>query len=242
MEEGGRRFSDRQGGKLVSLLPNNINSPIEVVVTMERMDPLALAAGELVSNDQANGVWVTSLSDFLMVRDILSDAASFMHYARIRGEASGLQSLRLIMESDVLETYLSDRLVTLIHDAGNGEEGSRLILGYNSGKVNSFFILSGIDIEAEKPSTCVPASIVEALGECSSDYSEAWVAIAASVMNTPIDNWRTWRRFLRRHKAERTFVLPCGKVGIIVSTSVTQAELRDGSIRTLVIPRSKLAA
>ncbi len=242
MEEGGREFSDRQGGKSVFLLPNNVNRPIEVVITMERMDPLALAAGELVSNGQAKGVWITSLSDFLMVRDILDDAASFMHYASVRGEASSLHSLRFYMESDVLETYLSDRLVTVLHDAANGEEGGRLILGYNSGKVNSFFILSGIDVEVEKPSTCVPISIVEALRECSPGYSEVWVAIALSVMSTPINEWRTWRRFLRRHREERTFLLPCGKAGIVVSTAVTQAEVRDESIPTLIIPRSKLAA
>ncbi len=240
MQDGGRHFSDKQGGKPICLLPDRINSPIEIVVTMERMDPLALAAKELANDDQVKGAWVTNLPDFLMVRDILGDPASFMHYARIRGEASGMGRLRFFMESDVLETYLNDRLVTLLDEGANTEDGGQLVLDYNSGTINSFFMFLGTDFETEKPSPCVPTPIVESLRECSSDYSETWVTVATSVMESKKDQWRAWNRFLHRHRGERVFHLPDEKAGIVVSATVIQAELRSDPIPTLVIPRSKL--
>ena len=49
IEEDGRRFATRQGGPMVRRLDDEVTDPVEIVVTLERMDPLAAAAGKLAS-------------------------------------------------------------------------------------------------------------------------------------------------------------------------------------------------
>ena len=103
------------------LLPTDIVEVIEIVVTLERMDPLAAAAGELAPDDQTARVWVTNLADFLMIRDVLDDPASFLHYARTRGETSGY-GIQVLTETDALGEYLVNRLTPLVDRAAESSE------------------------------------------------------------------------------------------------------------------------
>ena len=111
LEEGGRQFAERQGAQPVELLRGAVTDVILIAVTLERLDPLAMAAGELAVGHQPYRIWVTNLADLLMVRDVLDDPASFLHYARTRGMAFE-RGIQIYVESDALGEYLASRLVS----------------------------------------------------------------------------------------------------------------------------------
>ena len=237
VKESGRDFADRQGGKPVRLLAADITDAIEIAVTLERMDPLTTSAGELATDDRPSSVWFTNLADFLMVRDVLDDPASFLHYARARGQSSSYR-IQILTESDALGEYLVNRLTPLIERAAeSGNEDLRIILSYSSAEINKFFMALELGIEAEIPSTGVPSVILEALRSCASDYPEAWVAVAFAVMAASPDTWRAWRHFVRKHREERPFLLPSGDASIVASPALEGPELRGGTTPTLAIPR-----
>ena len=236
--EAGRYFADRQAGQPRQLLSNEVNDLVEIVVTLERMDPLAAYAGELADSDQPRSTWVTNLADLLTVRDILEDAASFLHYARLRGTVSKL-GIRVISESDALETYLDDRLSSVIGLAEESQDRpTEVLLGYSSTEINHFFTMSEVDIDRSKPSTGVPQVISEALRTCAGDYPTAWTTIATAVMGAPPDTWRKWQRFQRKHQSEHPFLLPCGTASIVSASSLTSAEIHDATIPLLKLPRT----
>ena len=240
LEEGGRGFAERQGGESVRLLASDVADVIEIAVTLERMDPLTASAGELATDDRTARVWVTSLADFLMVRDVLDDPASFLHYAKTRGESSGY-GIQILTESDALGEYLVNRLTPLIEKAAEADdEDLRIVLGYCSAEINRYFMSLELGIEVDEPSTGVPAVLREALRSCASDYPETWVVIALAVMAAPPDTWRAWRHFVRKHRGERAFVLPNGDASIVVAPVLAEPELRDGAIPTLAIPRPRV--
>ena len=77
--EGGRLFADKQGKKPRRLLGDEVADTVLIAVTLERMDPLAMVSSELAIENHPARIWVTNIADFLMVRDILDDPASFLH-------------------------------------------------------------------------------------------------------------------------------------------------------------------
>lgn len=237
--EGGRNFASQQGAQPQRVLNDDVTDVVEVVVTLEHMDPIATHASRLAGSDQAKRVWVTKLADLLMVRDILGDPASFLHYARARGETSKLGVL-VLMESDALGEYLYDRLSSLIGRAAEPrDQPTEILLYYNSALINQFFLMSEAGLDRQKPTTGIPPAITKALTACASDYSTAWTTLATAVMAAPIDTWKKWQRFVRRHSSEHPFLLPCGTASIIASASLASPELRDGHIPILAVPRQE---
>ena len=236
-QEGGRCFADQQGAQPHRVLSDDVTDVVEIVVTLEHMDPIATHAARLAGSDQAKRIWVTKLADLLMVRDILEDPASFLHYAHCRGQTSRL-GVVVLMESDALGEYLYDRLSSLIGRATQShDESIGTLLYYNSAAINQFFLMSEAGIDQEKPTTGIPPAIKEALTACASEYSSAWTTLASAVMAAPNDTWKKWQRFVRRHKGEHPFLLPCGTAAIVVSPSLATAELRDAHTPTLSVPR-----
>ena len=237
LEDGGREFAERQGAKPVRLLVTDITEVIEIAVTLERMDPLTTSAGELATGDRTARIWTTSLADFLMVRDVLDDPASFLHYARTRGQTADY-GIQVLTESDALGEYLVNRLALLIDRVSkDSEEDLRIYLGYCGAEINKYFLSLELGIEVGKPSTGVPSILLESLRSCASDYPEAWVAVALAVMAASPDTWRAWHHFVRKHRGERSFVLPSGDASIIVSPALAGPELRGGPTPALAIPR-----
>lgn len=240
--EGGRGFSDRQGGRKNQLLADDLADPIEIVITLERMDPLGMAAAKFADIQPNRTIWVTNLADFLMVRDILRDPASFLHYAHSKGSASSL-GVNALMESDALGAYLTDRLASFIGVAGETQnQFDEFFLGYSSTEINQYFTMSEAGANPEKPDTGVPPDVLEALRTFAPDYSRAWTTVATAVMAAPPDTWRTWRKFLRRHRVERPFRLPCGTACLVASPSLSHAELRNESTPLLVVPRQQMGS
>ena len=238
--EGGRCFADQQGSQPRRVLSDDVTDVVEVVVTLEHMDPIATFASTLAGSDQTRRIWVTKLADLLMVRDILGDPASFLHYAHSRGQTSKLGVL-VLMESDALGEYLYDRLSSLIGRATESrDEPTETLLYYNSSAINQFFLMSEAGVAQEKPTTGVPPAITKALTTCASGYSSAWATLATAVMTAPIVTWKKWHRSVRRHRGEHPFLLPCGTASIVVSASLADAELRDGCTPILAVPRREL--
>lgn len=237
LRENGRCFANRQGGPMVRVLDDEVTDPVEIVVTLERMDPLATSAEQFAGDDQRRNIWITNLADFLMVRDILSDPASFLHYAQTRGRASAL-GIQIFTESDALGRYLDERLAPLITRATETEGENRVtMLGYSGTEINRFFAMGKMDADPDNPGTGVPPVLSEALTSCASDDPRSWAIIATAVMATPPEKWRSWRRFVRKHKSEHPFVLPCGTAAIVTSDALSSAELRSSARPVLAIPR-----
>jgi hypothetical protein len=240
IEAGGRDFAEHQGRDSVRRLPAVVGNPVEVVVTLERMDPLATGAEELSGDRHTGGVWVTNVADFLMACDVLDDPAALLHYALTRCKAASL-GIQIYVESDALGGYLVDRLSGLIDAAEEcDDENMRFALDYSSTEINRFFTLAELGIETELPSTGVPAVLRDTLRTSVPQYSLAWTTIASAVMAAPHDTWRRWKRFVRRHKGDHPFVLPSGKAAIVAVPKLVAHELRTEPMATLAVPRSAL--
>jgi len=214
--------------------------PIEVVVTFERMDPIALSAAKLSREPQHRRVWLTNLADFLMVRDVLGDPAAFLHYAETRGRTNEA-GVDIYVESDALGGYLVDRLRSVLGQGIDAEgQDVSVVLGYSSAALNEYFTMNELGVAADCPQTGVPVSVSEALRFFGADRSPAWWTVASGVMSLDEGGWRRWRRFVRRHKGERRFLLPGESSAVVVSSSAATPQLRVGALIDLVIPRASL--
>lgn len=232
-ECNGRHFAGQKGASLVRLLPNHITDIVSIVVTLERMDPIVMEAG-----GHAQRVWSTNLVDFLMVRDILNDPASFLHYAQIRAKFSELGLLSYV-ETDLLGSYLEDRLVACIRDNEESKGLDRLVERYdNRVEIDNYYTKSELGYEIKKPTTGVPDVLLKALRTCASPhYPPGWVTVSTAVMGALPKTWKAWHRFLRRHKNGHPFTIPGGKTTITASPTQRHAELRNTeSIPELAIP------
>lgn len=235
LSDGGRSFADQQGSRSRRLLGDDVTNTVLIAVTLERMDPLAMASSAIVVDDHPTRMWVTNVADFLMVRDILDDPASFLHYAMIRGVAFEL-GIQIYLESDALGEYLATRLVPLINQARESENYQHILVGHRSTEVNNYFTMLEHGINAEKPSTGIPPAVRDALRTVAPFYPADWVEIVSAVMGTARRTWRAWKHFLRRHKGEHPFVLPGSTAAIVTSRTLTHPELRTGDIPHLAIP------
>lgn len=215
--EGGRHFSKEQGAAARVLLPEFVSSPIRLILTLDRMDPFMFAtiSDELSGEDGPSLVWFTSLADLLMVRDCLSDPPSFLHYARRRAEATAA-GVHVLMESDALSCYLSERLSGPIEAAGS-HAYAVVSLGYFSDPINDYFNAEEVGLEAVPLETGVPGVVLKALVDSCDLDSSSWVHTAMAIMETDSQAWTKWRKFARRRSNGRRFVLPDGATSIVVS-------------------------
>ncbi len=199
MAERGRSFSATEGGPPSVCLPDSVVGLDEIVVTFERMDPLALESAGLVGEERRRP-WALCAADLLMLTDVLVDPASFHHYARTRRSALE-HGVRIYVESDALGGYLIDRLSSQIA-AAMANPGTAVTLGYTSWAVNDYFTRLEVGLDAAVPTTGVPGDVRAALADVlGGDTGGAWVAAADAVMSAHRDTWRRWRRFQRRHRS-----------------------------------------
>lgn len=240
VEAGGRCFADRQGAEATERLPAEVGPPLEVVITLERMDPVATGAGALAGDALDGGVWVTNLADLLMVCDTLPDPASLLHYVHTRCTSAAL-GIQIYVESDALGGYLVDRLSPLIAAAAESTDGNtHFSLDYSSTEINRCFTLAELGLEAEAPETGVPESLLQALRASDSRCAADWAAVALSIMAAPRGTWRRWRRFVRRHKGGHPFLLPSADAAIAALPKLSAPEIRSEPVPTLAVPRDAL--
>jgi hypothetical protein len=201
LDEGGRSFAPTENGRPGELLPSNVSGGTAIIVTFERIDPFA-SGGLAVAGDVKRPTWVVSLTDMLMVADILTDPAAFHHYARTRASMHSAEA-SAAAESDALGAYLLDRL-SILHDAPS-EEATRILIGYSSDALNNFYTRQEAGLEAHKPTTGVPDEVISALANAL--RQPRWVTCVDAVMTADSSVWRKWKRFRHRHRRGRTFIL-----------------------------------
>lgn len=201
LDEGGRSFAPTENGRPVELLPDDVPGGTAVIVTFERIDPFA-SGGLAVTGDVNRPTWVVSLTDLLMVADILTDPAAFHHYARTR---AGMHEARasVATEADALGDYLVDRL-RVVHQP-TYEEAARVFIGYSCDALNDFYTRQQLGLEARKPGTEVPDEVASALA--TARQQPGWTLCVDAVMAADSSVWKKWKRFRKKHTRGGTFGL-----------------------------------
>ncbi|WP_327138897.1 hypothetical protein [Nocardia sp. NBC_01327] len=228
LDEAGRSFRRTANGRPVELLPIRIAGGTAVIVTFERIDPFAFG-GLAVSGSVNRPTWVVSLTDLLMVADILTDPASFHHYARTR---AGMHAVKasVAAESDALGAYLVDRL-TILHDVP-AENAARIVIADWSEALNDFYTRQELRLDAHKPTAGVPDDIITVLSNTLEQ--EGWAESVNAVMSSLPAVWKKWKKFRRRHRNGGTFALADRVSLVAVADSGSAVEHIDGAIRVLV--------
>lgn len=233
---GGRQFASKQGAEAHQLLDDAVIAPIQIVVSFEGIDPLAISMAALIKSEVPRNVWVTDLADFLVVRDFLGDPGSFLHYAKARSDPAGPISY---MESDAVTGYLEDRLTSQSESllSPDGLEGQ--LLRYNSGLINDYYTKTELGYPAERLRLGIPGEICQALRATGvRENSILWWRVASAILGMTPADWARWRHFHRRNRADRSFTPPAQNVAIVLSSVAVEAEIVPGVPPTLVVPLS----
>ncbi|MGW4330339.1 hypothetical protein ACWEKR_31170 [Nocardia sp. NPDC004573] len=228
LDEGGRSFARTSNGRPVELLPTGIAGGTAIIVTFERIDPFT-SGGLAVSGSVNRPTWVLSLTDLLMVTDILTDPASFHHYARIR---AGMHAIKAsaAAESDALGAYLVDR-ISILHDVP-AEEAARILITDWSQALNDFYTRQELGLETHKPAAGVPDDITGAL--TNTLEQEGWAESVNAVMSSSPAVWTKWKKFRHRHRNGGTFALDNHVSLVAVPNSGPSVERADDAVHLLV--------
>jgi hypothetical protein len=239
LQGGGRKFATTEGGEQLQRIPEDIGDPIEIVVIRERMDPLTMQAFDLPRRDEQRKVWITSLSDFLMVGTILHDAASFTHYAATRSLINQ-RGIQVYVEADALGGYLENRLRSLLEFALDGDDAPDLVmLGESSSEINKYYTASEVGLNVEVPSSGVPGALSLALQESSLVLTRDWWNVVSDVMEYETRRWKIWTKYARQHALGQEFFIT-DRSAIRVN-SVDRASIeRRGDVAILEIPKSTI--
>ncbi|MDG5768376.1 MULTISPECIES: hypothetical protein [Mycolicibacterium] len=225
LNEGGRSFAATENGKPIQLLPDDVSGGTAIIVTFERIDPFA-SGGLAVAGNVNRPTWVVSLTDLLMVTDILENPAAFHHYAQTR---AGMHSAEAsaAAEADALGAYLIDRL--RIIDQSSSEEPARIFIGYSCAELNDFYTRQEVGLEGRKPVTGVPEEIANAL--TNTFGQPGWVACVNAVMTADPSAWPKWGRFRSRRRRNRTFALNDDVSLVALSEGNSSLECLGASIK-----------
>ncbi|MDF3313656.1 hypothetical protein P3H15_53270 [Rhodococcus sp. T2V] len=232
LDEGSRSFAPNEGGKNVELLTAKISGGTAIIVTFERTDPLAFGGLDVAGNAK-RPTWVVSLTDLLMVADILSSPAEFHHYARVRAGMIA-STVTAAAEADLLGAYLSDRL--RITNRANAEDSTRVLIGYSSEELNDFYTQRELGFERRKPRTDLPQEVTDALANTLKH--PGWAECVDAVMSAEPSVWKKWKRFRRRHRRGGTFGLNDTVALVALPDGEPSLVCKDASIR-LIIPASR---
>jgi hypothetical protein len=201
LDEGGRSFAPTENGRPVELLPDDVPGGTAVIVTFERIDPFA-SGGLAVAGGVKRPTWIVSVTDLLMVADILRDPAAFHHYARTRADMHDADASAWA-EADALGTYLLDRL-RIVYQSPS-EEPARIFIGYSCAALNDFYTRQETGLEAPNPSTEVPDEVAGALATAL--QQPGWTECVDAVMAADSSVWKKWKRFRGKHSRGGTFGL-----------------------------------
>lgn len=229
LDEGGRMFAPTENGTSTQLLPDAVSAGIAVIVTFERIDPFA-SGGLAVAGNVNRTTWVVSLTDLLMVTDILEDPATFHHYARTRAGMHSAQA-SAAAEADALGDYLLDRL--RIVDQSPAAEAARIFIGYSCAELNDFYTRQETGLAASKPSTGVPDEVTQALTNAFGQ--PGWVECVDAVMMADPAVWPKWTRFRTRRRHNRVFALS-DRVSLVSLTEGTSSLTREDDSTRVNIP------
>lgn len=227
LDEGGRTFAPTENGKSKQLLPDAVSGGTAIIATFERIDPFA-SGGLAVAGNVNRPTWVVSLTDLLMVTDILTDPAAFHHYARTRAGMHTAQA-SAFAEADALGAYLLDRLRILDSAAVD----TQLVIGYSCEALNNFYTRQEAGLPADKPTARVPDEVAGALANVMNE--PGWAAGVDVVMVAELAVWKKWKNFRRKHRRGGTFTLN-DQAALVVSTAAESSLERKGDSLFINIP------
>jgi hypothetical protein len=230
---GGRVFSSRQGAPARDQLPDGVTAATEILVTFERMDPLAMA-GPALAGEGGRPVWIVSAADLVLVADLLDHPAAFHHYARLRAAMTAV-GLRVYMESDALGAYLSGHLPALLEQATTQTDAVQQV-GYFSDAINDYYTRRELGANAARPSDGVPGEVADAMSAAFARSCADWGRASDVVMCVDAGTWRRWRSFRRRHRQGMFDLAPDMRLvlgGAQELSSVGGAQILGVAARTL---------
>lgn len=208
---GACHFADRQGGEPEKRLPVPAREVIEVLVTFERMDPIAVTSG---GAETPARIWQVCLADLLMVGELLPAPAEFFDYAAVRASL-GASGVMVYVEADALAVYLNDRFRELIAASAAGNA----LLGYAAGPINDYYTLTPFGVDVPRPQSQVPTEVLVALDRVMTSAPESWVRLAAAVMRQEPRVWRKWAKRARRKKRHDWMEFRCDDPPLVIRTT-----------------------
>lgn len=227
LDEGGRSFAPTENGQPVQLLPEELSGGTAIIVTFERIDPFSFS-GLAVAGGTRRPTWVVSLTDLLMVVDLLDNPAAFHHYARIRAGMYAAQASSST-EADAVGAYLLSRLSIL----DSADVNTRILIGYSCEEINDFYTRQEFGLSAKKPSTGVSEDVVGALTDALKE--PGWVTFVDVVMVADASIWKKWKKFRRRHQKGGVFTLS-EQASLVISSSAKAALERVGDLVSINFP------
>jgi hypothetical protein len=173
-------------------------------VTFERIDPLSTIAADLTEGSGAEPTWHLCLADLLMVTDLLDTPSVFVAYATARQELASDQTFHAGMESDLLNSFLSDgfRSLQKARSSLANSPTDHLVHAYNSGAVNAYFAAVTAGLPASKPTLELPQLILAALSDLFDRRHRAWRRLSVALTSQPSTQWTAVRKAVC--KARRT--------------------------------------
>jgi hypothetical protein len=183
LRAGGPVF-DRKGQSLSLQLDQDCVLP-RVVVTYERVDPLAAHGPALAEANASDPAWVVSLADFLMITDLLSSPSMFWHYTIARWRQSQKGSLIVNSEADMLGLFLSskDTFGTLIHQL---DTKPQIAVGPSAQFINNYYTAGMATApEPKKPTVAIPQPVIEALDNLLWAGNDRWAHMVEAVIAEP---------------------------------------------------------
>ena len=198
LRNGGAAFD--HSGRQLSLPVDHESILPRMVVTYERVDPLATSMAILAEGNAKEPAWILPLADLLVVVDLLSSPSVFWHYATIRWRQSQEQELSVQTEVDALGLFLDDKDV-FQSLARQIESQSRIYVGPSGQAINNYY--TGHASDRKKPTIAVPTLVLESLDQMLKANSSHWKETVTAVMSEPNKTWARLRSVQRKLRAAK---------------------------------------
>jgi len=144
-------------------------------------------------------VWPISLSNLMMVADILTNPHGFYSYAIDRVKTFQTGNPLINMESDILSHWCSERSQHFNFDAGDSR-----ILSYGSDGMNEYFTYAPLGIEVDRPAARVPREVIEALDLLYENQGSDWFACVTQIYSVSNEDWLGVAKSLRARRGDTT--------------------------------------
>jgi hypothetical protein len=199
----GTSFVDRKTHQPLAI-QRPITDVARIVVSFDRIDPLALTAG--LTDEQHSGAWIVSLADLQMLCDLFDDPAVLYAYIRRRIDWSRDDVGLGFMEADFAGAFLLGRLATIERESRDEPE-LRAMLGYHAADINDYFGSGDVGLHVVKPTVAVPRLVLSALNDLFNKQTSQWGEVACAVLAEPPATWsrfqHAWRRVRSRARGTR---------------------------------------
>lgn len=194
----GSRLKAR-GGPVVALGKDDLC--LSVIVTLDRVDPFSTHLGRPSTHSSADRSWVITLSDLLMIAQILPTAAEFFAYVRERVHQVRTESHLVLVEADALGAWCDDRMTTGTPMA----PGQPIIVSTTSDAMNNYFTDPAAGAAPQPgedgsttpaPSTRIPPEVLRALDRLLESGATCWADRCIQVASVLPREWRPLQRVI----------------------------------------------